>query len=496
MNNKKYILLITLSILLIFTTSLYFKKKKTFNNIISNKEKKKNINILSFNNDIYWWKFNSKNNTIQKIKSKNYLNKNKIKLLINPNNYIYKINTKLIKKNNNTEKNINFNNKINTKKDNKNLISYFKSKELEIYRIINLEKKNFEINISYLIYNLSKKKIKFNLLNQIEQYLKKNTNNDSKFSIYTQEEKFKEFNTKKENKKFNIKTKHGWISMSNQYFINVIMPIFDKNIKFINIFQEKKNNLIKLGYKTNDIYIYPKKNKKIKFKLWIGPKLINNLEKLDQNLTKNINFGILSSFCIFLFKILNYINLHIKNWGISIIIITCLIKIIFFPLSKIQYINFKKLRKIQPKIKKIKEKYKNNKKKISYKTFWLYKKNKINLFSSVIPTFIQIPIFVSMYNMLSTIVELKNSPFLFWITDLSSNDPLYILPIIMGYTIYIVQIDNKNIQNINFKNKKMVLIMSICFTIFSLNFSSAIILHYIINNLITITQQKLFNKNE
>ncbi|AGI27238.1 Membrane protein insertase YidC [Candidatus Portiera aleyrodidarum] len=192
--------------------------------------------------------------------------------------------------------------------------------------------------------------------------------------------------------------------------------------------------------------------------------------------------------CWFIYEpiywILCKINLLIRNWGFSIIILTIVIKFILLPLSYISYKTIIKIRKLKPILYNIEKKYKKDKNKITEEIIKIYKKEKIHPLNSCLPIIIQTPIFISFYWTLTKSIELKNSPFILWIQDLSLMDPYFILPIIMGLSILLQQkINNK------YKKNNILQILPILFTLFFLWFPSCLLIYWITNNIISIIQQ-------
>ncbi|CAA3704325.1 Membrane protein insertase YidC [Candidatus Portiera aleyrodidarum] len=188
--------------------------------------------------------------------------------------------------------------------------------------------------------------------------------------------------------------------------------------------------------------------------------------------------------------ILCKINLVIINWGFSIIILTIFIKFMLLPLSYISYKTIIKIRKIKPKLHNL-ENQKQDKKKITEELIKIYTKEKINPFNSCLPVIMQTPIFISLYWTLTTSIELKNSPFILWIKDLSLMDPYFILPIAMGLSILIQQ----KINNKENKKNNIIKILPIIFTLFFLWFPSCLLIYWITNNIMSIIQQYLILKN-
>ncbi|CAL4317766.1 Membrane protein insertase YidC [Buchnera aphidicola (Eriosoma grossulariae)] len=328
----------------------------------------------------------------------------------------------------------------------------------------------------------------------------KNKNNNFSLHTYrgsaysTENEKYKklEFN-KSNNIPLNIQTSNGWIAMLQQYFISAWVPIIPKdNIIYTNFLKDR--NLSIIGYKSNAVFIAPFSNYSFKSHLWIGPAIQDEMNKIANHLDLTVDYGIFWWLSQPLFKLLKFFHMFIGNWGGSIIVITILIKLIMYPLTKSQYLSMAKMRKLQPKINQIKEKYHDDPKKMSKEIIFLYKTEKINPLKGFVPLLIQMPIFLALYYMLINAVELRHAPFLFWINDLSGKDPYFILPILMGITMFLIQYISPNTITDKLQ-KKIMNFMPLIFTIFFLWFPSGLVLYYIISNIITILQQKIISRS-
>jgi YidC/Oxa1 family membrane protein insertase len=231
------------------------------------------------------------------------------------------------------------------------------------------------------------------------------------------------------------------------------------------------------------------------FTLYAGPKEYYLLKALKVNLQENIDFGWFMfgtwSFVRILaepmFILLTAINGYAGNFGVSIVLLTLLIKTVFIPLTHKSYKSMRAMQAIQPQIKTIQKKYKDNKEKLSRETMALYKEHQINPLGGCFPIFVQIPFFIAFFNILYTAIELRQTPFMGWIFDLSAKDPYYVLPIIMGISMFVQQ----KIQpsTMDPKQARLMLFLPVVFTFFFLNFPAGLVLYWLFNNLFTITQQ-------
>ncbi|QJC37517.1 membrane protein insertase YidC [Enterobacteriaceae endosymbiont of Donacia thalassina] len=499
-------------------------KREIINKSIINTNNKYGIfsNIIKHNNiliktDKFILKINPYGGTIEKVQLLDYLDKLHSKkfftLLKKNSDFLYQIKSGIIQKSNLKKdqffnKNIKFFSKsYNFKlKKNKNILKiplFFLKKNILYIKIFTFIKGNYLIKINHQIFNQSKKPINIGIFGQIDKssntpkkYLDKTHNNISvntfnNVAISTDNNKFKKykFSNILKNKKININTHHGWIAILQKYFASVwiISDFSRKN----NIYIKKiSTNIISVGFKSSYYLIFPKKNHIFLSKLWIGPKIQEKMSKITPFLDLTVDYGFLGFLSKPLFKLLNLLFNIIGNWGFSIIIITIFIRIITYPLSKQQYIAIAKMNFLQPKIKKIKKNFNNDKERFSKEIILLYKKENLNPLSGFIPFIIQMPIFLALYYMLTNSIELRHAPFILWIKDLSSEDPYYILPIIMSITMLIIQkISQNNFDNDSIQ-EKLTYIIPIIFSLFFLWLPSGLVLYYIINNIITILQQK------
>jgi YidC/Oxa1 family membrane protein insertase len=193
-----------------------------------------------------------------------------------------------------------------------------------------------------------------------------------------------------------------------------------------------------------------------------------------------------------LFKVLSVIHAWVKNWGIAIIVLTILIKLLFFPLSAASYKSMAKMKVLGPKLQKLKEQYGDDKQKMNQAMMELYKTEKVNPLGGCLPIVIQIPVFIALYWVLLAAVELRHAPFFGWIKDLSAADPYYILPVLMGATMILQTRLNPTppdpIQ------AKIMLYMPIVFSFMFLWFPAGLVLYWTVNNLLSIAQQWQINR--
>jgi len=369
-----------------------------------------------------------------------------------------------------------------------------------------LKPNKYDIEIEYNIFNTSKKTLTMNIFGQIKQTInlpKKRNIYSGNFALQTfrgaayssvdnKYEKYK-FDTISNNDNLHVVTENGWIAMLQQYFaVSWIPQNLGQNTIYTSILDD---GIAAIGYKSPSIDVLPDSRTVIKSKLWIGPEIQKEMKLIAPNLDLTVDYGWLWFLSQPLFKLLSILHNIIGNWGFSIILITFIMRAITYPLTKAQYTSMAKMRALQPKIQEIKERFLNDKQRLSQEMIILYKKEKINPLGGFLPIFIQMPIFLSLYYMLIGSVELRHAPFILWIHDLSSQDPYYVLPIIMGLTMFFIQKGSSTNHISDPFQKKIMNFMPVIFTAFFLWFPSGLVLYYIVSNLVTILQQKFILSN-
>jgi YidC/Oxa1 family membrane protein insertase len=301
-----------------------------------------------------------------------------------------------------------------------------------------------------------------------------------------------------------------WTSIQDRYFISAIIPEEPIEASVRLDFEEKK--LLQNHFVQPVSVIEPATQKAYKYELFFGPKSMKILKDIGYDLNKAVNFGmfdILAKPCVW---IMNFIYNHfIPNYGVAIIILTLLTKIVLWPLGNKSYKSMNEMKKIQPLVAEIREKYKDDKKRMNEEMMGLYKTYKVNPAGGCLPMVVQIPVFFALYRMLYEAIELRHAPFFLWITDLSAPDRLFrfniehipfmqppygipVLTIIMGATMFLQQKMQPPAGDPT--QAKMMMMMPIVFTVIFVNFSSGLVLYWLVNNIVSIGQQYYISKKK
>ncbi len=276
---------------------------------------------------------------------------------------------------------------------------------------------------------------------------------------------------------------NGWVAFVEHYFESAWIP---KSSNSIIYYKNIGENVFEAGEYTS-MTIQPNQSQDATSVLYSGPIIKNNLAPLAPKLEKTLDYGMLSFFSEIIFWVMFHIHALVNNWGLAIILVTCLIKAIFYPLSAKSYRSMAKIRMLQPRIKRLQESYKDDKQALGKKMMEMYKTEKVNPLSGCLPMVIQIPIFISLYWVLLESVELRHAPFIFWIHDLSMKDPYFVLPVLMGISMFLQQ--KISPAPADPMQAKIMMFLPVMFTFLFSSFPAGLVLYWLTNNLISITQQ-------
>jgi len=370
----------------------------------------------------------------------------------------------------------------------------------EITKTYTFSKSGHLINLSQKIKNLSNQDAAWRQYYSLERGDELNSNGMlytyTGAAFYDEDEKFSKIAFSDiEDQNFLRVTQNSWISMIEHYFFTAWLPT--KNSKetqtiytrLINNGQTKNYLIGSVGnYKT----IQPGSEATFKSRLFVGPKNQSEISDLAPGLDLTVDYGVLTFLAAPLFWVLDKIFYVLGNWGWSIIALTFLIKLIFFRLSETSYKSMAKMKKLTPRMTALKERYGEDRKKFSEALMKIYKEEKVNPLGGCLPILIQIPVFIALYWVIIESVEMRHAPFAGWILDLSSADPFFILPILMGLSMYIQQ--NLNPPPTDAMQQKIFMALPFVFTFLFATFPSGLVLYWLTNNVLSIAQQYVINK--
>ncbi len=281
-----------------------------------------------------------------------------------------------------------------------------------------------------------------------------------------------------------------WAGFADKYFLSAILA--------------EKNSIASVEVKTNaagfmesivsapQVTVNAGQSVTVTDRLFVGPKDIDILKAQGNELVQSLDLGWFTVLAKPLLYTLKFFYRYVGNYGIAIIIVTIILKALFFPLTHKSYKSMKDMQKIQPKMAALKEKFKDDRDAMNKAVMELYREHKVNPMGGCLPMVVQIPVFFALYKALMFSIELRHAPFFLWVTDLSDKDPYYVTPVIMGITMFLQQ--KMTPSQMDPIQQKMMLALPVVFTFMFLSFPSGLVLYWLVNNILTIGQQMYINK--
>ncbi|WPC05143.1 membrane protein insertase YidC [Pseudomonas benzenivorans] len=370
----------------------------------------------------------------------------------------------------------------------------FSEAGIDYIKRFTFERGQYDLNVSYRIDNQSAQAWTGNLFAQ----LKRDDSGDPSSStatgtatylgaaLWTQEKPYTKVSTgDMDDQNLRETVQGGWIAWLQHYFVTAWIPQKDSN-NLVQTRKDSQGNYI-IGFTGPALNVPAGASAETSAILYAGPKIQENLEALSPGLDLTVDYGFLWFLAKPIFWLLEHIHALLGNWGWSIIVLTILIKLAFFPLSGASYKSMARMRAVSPKLQALKEQFGDDRQKMSQAMMELYKKEKINPLGGCLPILVQMPVFLALYWVLLESVEMRQAPWLLWITDLSIKDPFFILPIIMGATMFIQQQLNPTPPDP--MQARVMKLMPIIFTFFFLWFPAGLVLYWVVNNVLSIAQQ-------
>lgn len=352
----------------------------------------------------------------------------------------------------------------------------------------------YQVGVSYLIDNQSGKTWSGNLFAQLKRDGSADPSSTTATgvstylgaAVWTPDSPYKKISTKDMDKEqFKESVQGGWVAWLQHYFVTAWVPTKGEQHQVMTRKDGQGNYIV--GFTGPTLSVPAGSKVETDLTLYAGPKLQKHLKELSPGLELTVDYGFLWFIAQPIFWLLQHIHSLIGNWGWSIIALTVLIKLAFFPLSAASYRSMARMRAVSPKMQAIKEQHGDDRQKMSQAMMELYKKEKINPLGGCLPILVQMPVFLSLYWVLLESVEMRQAPWLGWITDLSVKDPFFILPIVMGGTMLIQQMLNPTPPDP--MQAKVMKLMPIIFTFFFLWFPAGLVLYWVVNNCLSIAQQ-------
>ncbi|MFT0211437.1 membrane protein insertase YidC [Pseudomonas sp. F1_0610] len=357
-----------------------------------------------------------------------------------------------------------------------------------------LNKKAYEVDVKFIVQNTSSQAWNGNFYTQIKRDKSGDPSSAGAAStatylgaaVWTPSEPYTKIKMgTMDDKNFSEKVQGGWVAWLQHYFVTAWVSDKDQH-NTVTTRKDNAGNYI-VGLMSNQVTIPAGQTAEMGATLYSGPKIQSHLKELSPGLELTVDYGFLWFLAQPIFWLLNIIHSLFGNWGWSIIGLTVLIKLIFFPLSAASYRSMARMRAVAPKMQALKEQYGDDRQKMSQAMMELYKKEKINPLGGCLPLLLQMPVFLALYWVLLESVEMRQAPWMFWITDLSSKDPFFILPIIMGLSMFVQQ--HLNPTPPDPMQAKVMKLLPIIFTFFFLWFPAGLVLYWVVNNVLSIAQQ-------
>ncbi|MCC6503509.1 MAG: membrane protein insertase YidC [Deltaproteobacteria bacterium] len=279
-------------------------------------------------------------------------------------------------------------------------------------------------------------------------------------------------------------SKLRWLGLEDKYFLAAIIPVTEVQFSWVTEVPSAGSSRATLQFPVN---LAPNGVTRVAFTSFLGPKEYDTLLGQKNGLEEAIEFGWFDWMAKPFLVVLNFFNRYIGNYGIAIIVLTVIIKVLFYPLTKKSLHSMRDMQKMQPQMAALKEKYKGDKEKMNKELMELYKRHKLNPVGGCLPMVLQIPVFIALYEVLYVAIELRHAPFFLWITDLSAKDPYYITPVLMGATMFLQQ--KMTPSAVDPAQQKIMMLMPVIFTFMFLSFPAGLVLYWLVNNVLSIGQQ-------
>ena len=383
---------------------------------------------------------------------------------------------------------------LNDNEDNLVVRLILEQKGVQIVKQFTFKRTDYLINLEYQINNQSASVWQAGLYGQIKRDSHNPTNVTAMgmqpflgAALTTNEKNYKKLDFSEiSDETFKDSVDGGWVAMVQHYFVSAWVP--DQNIRNnFNVRKISNQDFYIMGFTSPQVQLKPGEKAELKAAFYTGPKDQYRLEKISPYLDLTVDYGWLWMIAKPLFWVLYQLHQIFGNWGWSIIMLTILIKAAFFQLSAKSYTSMANMRKLQPEMLRLKDLYGDDRQKMSQETMNLYKREKVNPMGGCLPILVQMPVFIALYWVLMESVELRHAPWVLWINDLSVKDPFFVLPLIMGASMFIqMQLNPTPPDPIQAKVMK---IMLIAFTFFFLFFPAGLVLYWTVNNCLSILQQ-------
>jgi len=376
------------------------------------------------------------------------------------------------------------------------VLSYQNENGVTFEKVFIFKRDAYNVRVKYRINNTSDQDIQLQMYGQLKQsVVLPNEESSMMMQLYrgpaysTLEDKYSKYDFDDvSDKNLKLITTGGWAAMLQHYFVSAWIPNSEQeNVIFSRMIGEDD---AAIGFKGLPTTITANTSGTLAATFYTGPKLQDRLDAISPTLYLTVDYGFLWWISKPLHWLLTFFHGLVGNWGFAIILLTFAVRGAMYPLTKKQYTSMAKMRKLQPKMAELKERLGDDRQKMGAATMELYKKEKVNPLGGCLPLIFQMPIFIGLFWMLQESVELRHAPFMLWINDLSALDPLYVLPLLMGASMFLMSKMQPSMST-DPMQQKMMQFMPVIFTVFFLWFPSGLVLYWVVSNVVTLIQQTI-----
>lgn len=371
---------------------------------------------------------------------------------------------------------------------------------LVVDKVFTLTRGSYLIDVRYDIRNNSGETVRTNLFGQIKRDESSDPTTGGPIgmasylgaAITTPDDRYKKISFgDMEDETFRVSQTAGWVAFLQHYFVTSWVPQEGQTHNYYA--RQLPNGFYYAGFQSPEVAVAPGETASTGASFYVGPKVQDNLAEISPHLELTVDYGWLWWAAQPLFKLLQFMHSVVGNWGWAIVMMTLTVKIVLYPLTASSYRSMAKMRKFAPKMQQLREQYGDDRQQLGQEMMKLYKKEKLNPMGGCLPILIQMPVFIALYWVLMESVELRQSPFIFWIEDLSIKDPFFVLPLLMGGSMFL-QMQMQQQPNMDPMQARIMKFMPLMFTFMFLWFPAGLTLYWFVNNVTTIVQQWIVNR--
>ena len=371
---------------------------------------------------------------------------------------------------------------------------------IEVTKRFSFERNSYAVDVEYFLANNTESPVSARFIGQLARDNSSDPSSGPKMGMRsylgaaysTPEDRYLkvDFEEIQEGKFENREAEGGWVAIIQHYFVSAWAPPQNQQNLYYATTDSSGRNVAAFACPVTQVAA--EGESRLGATLYVGPKVQDYMEAVAPNLKLTVDFGWLWFIANPLFWLLDKIQDVVGNWGWSIVLLTILVKAALWPLSAKAYKSMARMRKLGPEMQRLKEQYGDDRQKMSQEMMKFYQKEKINPLGGCLPILVQMPVFIALYWMLLESVELRHAPFMFWIQDLSVKDPFFILPILMGASMFVQQLLNPTPPDP--MQAKIMRMLPIVFTFFFLWFPAGLVIYWVVNNIISIAQQYVITR--